>query len=79
MIKIGDFGLSRLVTASMHGKANTDVGTFYYKAPEMVKQAGLDNISGYTNKVDVWSAGIMLYELICGRRPFIADTTFELM
>ena len=40
------------------------VGTYAYMAPEMIKN------DAYQSKVDVWSAGIMLYEMLSGERPF---------
>ena len=42
----------------------TDTGTFYYKAPEMFIGAG------YTDAVDAWAIGIILYEMITGHTPF---------
>ena len=42
----------------------TITGTLYYRAPEMF--AG----GGYSEKVDVWAAGILLYRLITGKTPF---------
>lgn len=61
-IKICDFGWS-----SVAGKEeNMDIicGTLDYVCPEMVhKQA-------YTKEVDLWSVGVLVYELVCGEAPF---------
>jgi tRNA A-37 threonylcarbamoyl transferase component Bud32 len=65
-VKIMDFGVARLTTASMTGTGNI-VGTADYMSPEQVKGAKVDGRS------DVFSVGCMLFELIAGRRPFHSD------
>lgn len=45
----------------------TDTGTFYYKAPQMFLG------QGYTDAVDSWAAGILLYEMITGQTPFASE------
>jgi serine/threonine protein kinase len=65
-VKIMDFGVARLTTASMTGTGNI-VGTADYMSPEQVKGSRVDGRS------DVFSAGCMLYELISNRRPFHSD------
>ena len=65
-VKIMDFGVARLTTASMTGTGNI-VGTADYMSPEQVKGARVDGRS------DVFSVGCMLYELLAGRRPFHAE------
>jgi len=61
---IGDFGLAA------HGKKlmNECCGTPQYVAPEILQN------KPYTNKVDLWSVGVVLYILLCGYPPFYADT-----
>ena len=68
-IKIADFGLSRAVTTSTN--TGTLVGTVAYLAPELVTGGGADERS------DVYSAGIMLYELLTGRQPFTGDVPIQ--
>ena len=59
-IKVCDFGFATDIKTK-----KTDIcGTYEYMAPEMV------NNSSYNEKVDVWSLGILLYELIHGKAPF---------
>jgi serine/threonine-protein kinase len=65
-VKIMDFGVARLTTASMTGTGNI-VGTADYMSPEQVKGAHVDGRS------DVFSVGCMLYELLAGKRPFHSD------
>jgi serine/threonine protein kinase len=65
-IKITDFGLSRAATGTM----NSYVGTPYYIAPEVVRNEDIPNRLAYTVKADVWSAGCILYSLLCGGQAF---------
>ncbi|KAF9646812.1 Pkinase-domain-containing protein [Thelephora ganbajun] len=62
-VKIIDFGLSNLYNPSAHLK--TFCGSGYFPAPEML------NAKAYTGpEVDVWSFGVVLYVLVCGKVPF---------
>ena len=65
-VKIMDFGVARLTTASMTGTGNI-VGTADYMSPEQVKGAKVDGRS------DLFSVGCMLYELLTGKRPFHSE------
>jgi tRNA A-37 threonylcarbamoyl transferase component Bud32 len=65
-VKIMDFGVARITTASMTGTGNI-VGTADYMSPEQVKGLHVDG------KSDVFAVGCMLFELLAGRRPFHAD------
>ena len=60
-IKVIDFGLSQII--SPKNKLKTKVGTAYYVAPEILK-------GNYTEKCDVWSAGVILYIILSGDPPF---------
>ncbi|GMI79992.1 PATTERN-TRIGGERED IMMUNITY (PTI) COMPROMISED RECEPTOR-LIKE CYTOPLASMIC KINASE 1, PBS1-Like 39 [Hibiscus trionum] len=63
--KLSDFGLARLGPSEGLTHVSTAVvGTMGYAAPEYVQTGRL------TCKIDVWSYGVFLYELITGRRPF---------
>jgi serine/threonine protein kinase len=67
--KIADFGLT---TEGTSGRAHTthySRGTSSYRAPELVEY----DKRTYTNKVDIWAIGCILYELVLGRKAFRTD------
>ena len=66
-VKILDFGLARMVTSELT-QSNTMMGTLNYMAPEQVRGERADHRS------DIFSAGVMLYELLGGRKAFEADS-----
>lgn len=61
-IKLIDFGTSTLFDPKK--KANGKFGTPYYIAPEILSK------SHYTEKCDLWSAGVIMYIILCGYPPF---------
>jgi len=63
IIQIGDFGIAKVLAATM-AKAKTCVGTPYYLSPEIVQA------QAYTLSTDIWSMGVMLYELCALKPPF---------
>jgi tetratricopeptide (TPR) repeat protein/TolB-like protein/predicted Ser/Thr protein kinase len=68
LAKIMDFGLAKLKGVSRVTKAGTTLGTLQYMSPEQARGAGVDRRS------DIFSFGVILYEMIAGRRPFGGDT-----
>ncbi len=80
MVKVADFGIARLTDDTGVGgtatKTGTTVGTPQYMSPEQVASSKVDGRS------DLYSAGIMFYELVVGQPPFTAteaDGPFTLM
>lgn len=69
-IKVIDFGMSKI----FHSKENMSerVGTAYYISPEVIKGV-------YDEKCDIWSAGVILYVLLCGYPPFNGDDDDDIM
>ncbi|BCW05487.1 Stk1 family PASTA domain-containing Ser/Thr kinase [Arthrobacter sp. NtRootA1] len=68
-IKVGDFGLARAVTATTSTGAL--IGTVAYLAPELVLGKPADARS------DVYSAGIMLYEMLTGKQPYAGESPIQ--
>ena len=67
-IKVTDFGIARLTTSETRTMTNTAIGSVHYIAPE---QARGDLTDG---KADIYSVGVMLYEMLTGKLPFEADS-----
>ena len=65
-LRIIDFGLSKVASNREFG--NTMVGTRYYMAPEILESCGDDK--SYKEPVDMWAAGVIMYQLISGVFPF---------
>jgi serine/threonine protein kinase len=74
VVKVADFGMSTFV--GVDGLVRGRCGTPGYVAPEIFV-AGLHG--GYGNKVDVFSAGVTLYVMLCGYEPFYGETDEELV
>ena len=69
--RLGDYGLSKLVTHS-RGSLSMGRGTPYYMAPELLQRRG-------DHRSDVYSLGVMLYELLCGALPFTGASEWEVL
>jgi len=63
-VKITDFGLARWKGATTLTRAGTRMGTAYYMSPEQAEGRRVDQRS------DIFSLGVILYELVCHQRPF---------
>ena len=75
ILKLMDFGIAKSSgeNATNTTKPGTTIGSLYYMSPEQVRGGTVDARS------DIYSMGIVLYELLAGRRPFEADTTFSIL
>ncbi|MFZ5467937.1 MAG: protein kinase domain-containing protein [Myxococcota bacterium] len=72
-VKVIDFGIAK----AQHLGSNTEPGTlkgkFFYMSPEMILGKPVDH------RADLFAAGVMLYEQLCGRRPFTGQSTDEVV
>jgi serine/threonine protein kinase len=71
LIKLGDFGISRVLDKTKE-LAKTMVGTPYYLSPEILAE------QGYGFKSDIWSLGVVLYEMTTLKHPFDAGNLHSL-
>ncbi|XP_048233454.1 serine/threonine-protein kinase ATG1t isoform X2 [Ricinus communis] len=71
VLKIADFGLSRRVQPGKY--AETVCGSPLYMAPEVLQ------FQSYDDKADMWSVGVILFELLNGYPPFHGRTNFQLL
>ena len=72
-LKLTDFGIAKDMESTALTSANCTVGTASYMSPEQCR--GERDLS---NKSDLYSLGIVFYELVTGRKPFNADNAMEM-
>jgi predicted Ser/Thr protein kinase len=73
--KIGDFGMATTVSVD-DGLIRGRCGTPGYVAPEILTATAK---SGYRNKVDLFSAGVVMYIVLCGYEPFYGETDAQVI
>jgi cGMP-dependent protein kinase len=63
-LKLVDMGTAKKLKIEKRYRTNTIIGTPHYMAPEIITG------KGYSFYVDLWSMGVIMYELLCGKLPF---------
>jgi serine/threonine-protein kinase len=72
-IKVMDFGIARVLGSARMTREGRMVGTIEYIAPERIKGVESDL------RADIYSLGVVLYEMLTGHLPFESDSEFEIM
>ena len=72
LVKIGDYGLSKFISASRRSGQTESVGTVHYMAPEIGN-------GRYGKEIDIYALGIMLYEMLTGHVPFEGESVGEVL
>ena len=72
LVKIGDYGLSKFISASRRSGQTESVGTVHYMAPEIGN-------GRYGKEIDIYALGIILYEMLTGHVPFEGESVGEVL
>jgi ferredoxin len=72
VIKIGDYGLSKFISASRRSGQTVTIGSVHYMAPEM-------SLGRYGQEVDQYALGVILCEMLTGRVPFDGESQGEIL
>jgi len=72
-VKVIDFGIAKSIAVPGGTEPGTLKGKFFYMSPEMIAGHDVDH------RADLFAAGVMLYEQLCGRRPFTGLNTEEVL
>ncbi len=73
VVKLMDFGIAKSSVDASLTRPGTTMGSMLYMSPEQVRGTAVDARS------DLYSVGVLLYELTAGRRPFEAENTFAIL
>jgi serine/threonine protein kinase/tetratricopeptide (TPR) repeat protein len=66
-VVILDFGLAKLTGGLDLTRSGSTLGTAYYMSPEQIRGEPVDH------RTDIWAVGVLMYEMLAGRRPFEGD------
>jgi serine/threonine-protein kinase len=72
-IKLLDFGIAHMQKDPKLTQTGTTLGSLYYIAPELIQGAEPDA------RCDIYSLGVVLYEMVTGRKPFQGDSQYSIM
>lgn len=72
IVKIGDYGLSKFISASRRSGQTESVGTVHYMAPEIAN-------GRYGKEIDIYALGVILYEMLTGHVPFEGESVGEVL
>jgi serine/threonine-protein kinase len=73
LVKLMDFGIAKSTDDMQLTRPGTTMGSVYYMSPEQVRGGTVDARS------DLYSFGVTLYEMLTGRKPFQADTSYSVL
>jgi serine/threonine-protein kinase len=73
VVKLMDFGIAKSTDDLNLTRPGTTMGSIYYMSPEQVRGGAIDPRS------DIYSFGVTLYEMITGRKPFDAETSYSVL
>ena len=72
MVKVGDYGLCKSISGSQRTAQTQSVGTVHYMAPEI-------STGNYNKQIDIYAAGVILYEMLTGQVPFDGESAGEIL
>jgi hypothetical protein len=72
VVKVGDYGLSKSISGSQRTAQTQSIGTVHYMAPEV-------STGNYNKQIDIYAAGVILYEMLTGKVPFDGESAGEIL